>query len=908
MADIEQLLREARESRERRDYERGLNFAVQAFQLAPTDARVAHEKALCLRLLHRLDEAEQVLRQGSSNHPRDIPLRREVGLLLYDWRKYRAALQAFARVRELAPKDETSLAYAVACLRMDRDYQGATKAALDGLRELPSNPRLLNQEAFIYFDQIKYREARDAFAKVLALSPDDETALASTVACHRRLKDFKKAEDCAHAGLRKLPRSSRLLNELAFIAYDQSSYRKALEIFVGARDLSPDDETALTSIVTCHRRLKDFTAAEAAARQAVKVLPYSVRAALEYARVSEERGLWVQATERFMAALALDDRQEDAVAGRLRCLYRQDQNAAMKELGDALGSFKDSAIVILTCGELLLDNGERERAGEQFARASQLAPDWLLPAYRRVSVLASNNRLQEAEDELRQIIGTCPQNDDGEAQAELGFLFLRRNEVARAEREFNEILARNPANFHGCNGKAWILYHKEKWTEAAAAFAKLALAYPDKLVLGTNRARALSRIGSPKHLKDAKALCEGVLKKDPIDAEALNTLGVVHFKLQRLRDAEDALKRAVILAPRSGACRDLGALYAKQERLAEAKKQLKRAVQIDPADASTHIELGAVYLDLGERDRGLKHLRRATIEAPESTDALQALARGLTREGDLAGAERVLRQGLERLQPASCWALHIVLASVLTQIASATGDDAAAQDALEESAKAIRLRKNEPDGYFEQGRAFDAAGRSAQALHSFKKVLKRSPYHREALLNVQRLKRVMHEQNEWRWVGRIGRWVSVGALAGLSLLWAMYLRQGIPPQAMIAAHESPSISQAVGQLWPTNPAQVEVAPGPDADAPPVCPARLDVRSEKMISSEMMLSFMPMLLGLIVVGLVLPYLSKVKLLGIEAELLQAHPTIGAGPSGGIGSHSMVSGLVGRRNTPIASGPK
>ena len=71
----------------------------------------------------------------------------------------------------------------------------------------------------------------------------------------------------------KLPKRPALLNELALISFDQGRWKEALAGFQETLQEDPRNERALGWTVNCHRRLRDFDAAQAAVREGLAKRP-----------------------------------------------------------------------------------------------------------------------------------------------------------------------------------------------------------------------------------------------------------------------------------------------------------------------------------------------------------------------------------------------------------------------------------------------------------------------------------------------------------------------------------------------------------------------------------------------------------------------------------------------------------
>jgi tetratricopeptide (TPR) repeat protein len=80
-----------------------------------------------------------------------------------------------------------------------------------------------------------------------------------------------------------------------------------------------------------------------------------------------------------------------------------------------------------------------------------------------------------------------------------------------------------------------------------------------------------------------------------------------------VRDAGvPAAQQAVVLSPEDPAALDvLGWLLILDARYAEAERMLTRALELDPGNASAHLHLGTLYLQLNERAMAYDHLVQA---------------------------------------------------------------------------------------------------------------------------------------------------------------------------------------------------------------------------------------------------------------------------------------------------------
>jgi tetratricopeptide (TPR) repeat protein len=840
------------------------DFFARALALVPTDETALAWTVTCHRRLKEFDAAQAAVARGLALLPDRPILLNEQAFLHFDRTEYRAALEGFARTLERAPTDETALVWTATCHRFLKDFAAAQASVSAALRALPGRAVVLKEQAFVHFDQGRQRDALEFLGQVLAQTPNDETALRWTIACLRAVEDYAAADAAAERALAALPDRPVLLNERAFVHFDRLRYRDALACFARTLALAPADETALRWTIACHRALQEFDSAESVGRAAVELAPHSAAILVELALVNEDRTRWDAADEQFAAAARLDPKVDEVWAGRIRCSQRLRGSNGVRDLMRELPSeVRASAQVQLACGQALLDQGDLAEAEAALERAAAASRTWLAPVSSLATLFARTGRFAEGVARLEQLRALLPKSEEvGEA---LAFLHLRANDAHGALAELESLRSANPKSLIARNGVASVKFETGDWESAAEGFGALAAEWPDLLVLTTNHARALSRMGRPEDLEQARALCDEVRRRQPCNSSAFECLGVVYYKLGRWNESEAMLRRAIDLDRLGGPYRDLGSLYAKQARYDEAKANLQRALELNPFDTRARIELGSLYLEMKESRSGLAELRRAVSTDRGNADAIQALAQGLMQEGDLRRAEHELREGIRRVDPSASAGLHVWLARLLTQLAANTSDETLAREALENATLAVRLRPMDTEGYFEQGMAYNALGAPEQALRSFSRVLAISEDHPEAERNVERLKRLRRAERRSQRAESAGYYVSGGSAVLLVLLWTLYLLPGL-------------------------------LPGPD--------------SAGRIDPTMMLTFTPLLLGLVIIGLVLPFLSKLRLPGVEAELQQTQASIGAGPSGQLATQAPATSmlLVTSRTAGIGMGPR
>lgn len=120
----------------------------------------------------------------------------------------------------------------------------------------------------------------------------------------------------------------------------------------------------------------------------------------------------------------------------------------------------------------------------------------------------------------------------------------------------------------------------------------------------------------------------------PEDASVLTNLGILHEHCKDYALAESLQRRAFALAPRSARIAvNLAALLARMDRLVEAERYYRVAVTEQPDFAVAHANLGMLYADMNRFGEAEAALRHALALDSAHTPAYTALAPVLLAQG-----------------------------------------------------------------------------------------------------------------------------------------------------------------------------------------------------------------------------------------------------------------------------------
>jgi len=159
------------------------------------------------------------------------------------------------------------------------------------------------------------------------------------------------------------------------------------------------------------------------------------------------------------------------------------------------------------------------------------------------------------------------------------------------------------------------------------------------------RARALRDTGD---FAGARAVCEGILSRDPMHSGAHSLIGALYGQEGDLERALAHFTEAVRLAPMSeDANLGLGNVYRLRDAPEAAAASYRRVLAINADAPAAHYSLGLVLRNVGEFGAAAEHLQRAFLLSPDLAEAAKECALCQIHLGAHEAAIAVLEKALE---------------------------------------------------------------------------------------------------------------------------------------------------------------------------------------------------------------------------------------------------------------------
>lgn len=881
--------------------ERALAEFRRALDVDPGDSFSARWVASALRWLHRHAEAETIVREALRTWPDDADLMEQLGWIFMAQHRYADALDQFTQAQANDPAEARTVPR-ISALRLEGRFAEAETLASSALNRRPDLADLHIELADVYSDQGRHADAETVLRNALRQLPTSADLAVSLIRLYRWLGRYEDAlaecdqmlgrqrqsvsalrlraialddlrrytdeADAIRAAIAIHPANTDFALRLGWLYYSQGHYTEALRDFEKAAAASPSRRARYgQAAALC--RLNRHAEAIAVLRAEIEWRPNYSATHVELCETYENQGRYgdaLAAAERAVAVDCFSVSAHTALIRILRRMQRLDEAEAVAR--GAMERMPRSARLLIELGRVCDDRNDYPQALACFDRALELVPIYNIALVAKSRTLRSLRRFAEAERLISAAANRYPLHEF--LRVELGWIYRDQGRLMEARRVFEKLRdeAVSPSErADACTGLGWVAFTREDYQEAARYFRDGCgadrLSHDNRLGL----AWALVRQEDPGQWVEAEQLCLSVLDTLPRSHLAHTCLGVIYHRRHEYAVAEYHLKRTIELDPYDGNYVDLGALYVQLGRFAEAGHALGKALDRDWYDAQAHIESGNMYLqqDLDAAQattsarQAVQHFRQALSINRSSAPAAIGLALALARSpGDLAAAERVLRDSVERADAGPPRAeLLLALARLLIERGDATQGSGFYREALATAQQAIELAAANPEPYFVAGVATYKASESnadvrsrpfhrRRAVKYLRECVRRDPGHAEA----RRILLLAEESISAARGSVAGSIVLITvATALLSTLWA----------AFFLSHR--------------------------------------------VTSVVLASLTPVLVGLIALGFVLPFLVRLKLPGgVEADLSASLHQISSGPMGDV---SVGPGRFGGRSGDAAA---
>lgn len=510
-----------------------------------------------------------------------------------------SALEQYRILAEKAPSDVDNLVTLARLEKFALNSSAAEAAYKKALAVEPENEEALTGLALVYGEMGNNELASQMLSRAAQKNPNLRT-LTALASAYEQMRDYKMAASTYGQALELNRENTDLKRAYAQALFVAEDIDKALTVFEEILSEEPNDLLANLRLSQIYRQKRNFDKARSYARKARELDPNNIE--IRY----NEVGLY-EAEGKTAEAISL---LKELAESTLRTL-------SMQERGNAL-------ILLERLGLLYRSNEQTQEAVAAFQRMAQVdstaAPN---AAAQIIDTYRAGKDFAAAEREMQAALAKHP--DDRILKSVASTLLSDVGRHAEAEKLLKTLFdGKNDRAVHIALAQA---YDKAKDYKAASRALdeaeKLSESNEEKEPVLFLRGALLEK---QKRYDEAEKEFRRVLDVSPNNASALNYLGyMLADRNIRVQEALALIQKAVDQEPTNGAFLDsLGWAYYRLNKLDEAADYLRRSLQRGTKDPTVHDHLGDVLLSQGNVKDAINHWEIAVAEwrnnAPSDRD------------------------------------------------------------------------------------------------------------------------------------------------------------------------------------------------------------------------------------------------------------------------------------------------
>ncbi|MDP2263603.1 MAG: PEP-CTERM system TPR-repeat protein PrsT [Hydrogenophaga sp.] len=513
--------------------------------------------------------------------------------------KYRQVTDAFGQTQLSTPEGNAELRTLVAIAWRQQGRQDAFEASLQAaLQAKPDHAPALVEQA-------RYRASQRDFDGALAVLDSVLTGTAQGAEALKLKGDillYGKAQpagslEAYRAAAAAAPRYTDAQAGVVRVLLSEGQIEQAGRELEALKKIGPGHPQTLFLQAQLAFQKDDFPAAREAAQQLLKLSPDSPMA-LELAAATEyQLNSWAQAET--LASRALQASPDLKVARRVLVMTYLRSGQVDKAIGALpadLGNSEDASLLAVA-GQAYMVKGDAAQAEQLFTRASRLDPD---DASKRTSLAVTQlmaGQTDVALDSLRNIAAT-----DSGVLADMALInaHLQKNEHDKALAAIADLEKKRASDPMPPHLRGRVLLMRNDRAGARTAFERSQSLDADYFAATAALASLDVAEGKPD---EARKRFNALVQRNPRNAQAL-------LALAELDAGTGASKEAVA-------------------------DQIRKAIDADRTDKNAHVRLVDHYLRQNDARAALQAAQTAVAALPQSPEALDALGRAQTANGDI---------------------------------------------------------------------------------------------------------------------------------------------------------------------------------------------------------------------------------------------------------------------------------
>lgn len=171
-----------------------------------------------------------------------------------------------------------------------------------------------------------------------------------------------------------------------------------------------------------------------------------------------------------------------------------------------------------------------------------------------------------------------------------------------------------------------------------------------------------------RRLKQARAICEKVLKKEPDNIDAIFLLGSIHLKKKDYSESMRLLTQVLTIDPdHLNANNDLGVIFLEQKDFVSAEKYFRKVIELDPCHVNGLLNLGNICYNFDQWKSAETLYEKVLALEPDNGAVLNNLGQIFIKQNRMAECVGLMKKILNLSRPGPAMFIAFLVAKQICQ-------------------------------------------------------------------------------------------------------------------------------------------------------------------------------------------------------------------------------------------------
>ncbi len=458
----------------------------------------------------------------------------------------------------------------------------------NALRLKPESENYLELSANIYISQKDFKNAANAYEKILSTDTNYTFGLYSLARLYQELNMPAKAIVIYEKITNKIGYDFDVLRKMYEIYYSYKDYPKSIEVLENLLVLDPYNNEIKKLLATLYFSNDQIENSKKMYEELFILNPEDKDIQSELVKIYFRENNSEMAFEKFGKMIGKDSLgfYEKVQIGELYFnMIQQDPPSA--EIAKSIfynlsNQYPEEWIPYYYLGAISILTKSGDNYKENFLKAIQYA-DTSRDVYTNIGFsLFQEGDVNDALNILAQGLSKYP--DDFRMNYINGLTLQRAGRESESIEYFEKALIANPGEISILSTLGLIYDNQGNYSKSAEIYEKALSIDPQNALVLNNYAYNLSERGV--NLDKALAMSKLSLEKDPENASYLDTIGWIYFKMKNYKQAKKNIEKSLSINPNSAVVMEhLGDIYFGMEDYQNAKKYWNQSLNLNPGNA-----------------------------------------------------------------------------------------------------------------------------------------------------------------------------------------------------------------------------------------------------------------------------------------------------------------------------------